>query len=379
MKRIVKMVWTLLIALVVSNVAIAAAPQSPEEAERQIKQLQSELKSLNQWLKETRSEKSTIESQLQDKEQAINGLLRQIEEIRQRLEQGASQIDSLQQQQQSLQLSIQKQNDQIAAQLRAVYRSGEQESLKLLLSGESGVDVNRLVYYNRYFSNARQSLINGYGAEVNELLLVEKSLRSRRAQQAREEERLVQERSALANEQKQRRLILAKLNNDLQIGDKKAAQLKQSQAKLQELLEKLKEALADIPLPQEAVAFSSLKGKLPAPLNRFSVQESDGQVNLGGITLSGREGDNVKAIYHGRVIFSDWLRGFGLLLILDHGDGYMSLYGYNQSLLKDVGEWVNANDQIATVGSSGGRVDSGLFFSIRHNGEPLNPVQWIRG
>lgn len=360
--------------LTVSHVAQSAAPQSPEEAERQIKKLQEDLKSLDTWLKETQSEKSNVEQQLESKEKSINELLKQIKQIQKNLKQSDTQLKELTLQQRKLKLDMRQQNNQIAAQLRAVYRSGEQEGIKFLLDGRSPEETTRMVFYNRYVSQARQSLINGYGVQVDELNLVEKSIRRHRAQQAREQATLAEENKRLKQDQKERRVIIARLSNDLKKGDNKAKSLKRSQQQMETLLKKLREALAKIPEFDGNIAFSSLKGKLKQPLRKLKVSQ---QTNLGGVLLSGTEGESVKAIYHGRVIFSDWLRGFGLVVILDHGEGYMSLYGYNQSVLKEVGEWVNTNDPVATVGTSGGQAEPGLFFSIRHNGSPINPLTWV--
>lgn len=357
----------------------AGAPQTPEEAKQQIQALQKDLKKLNVWLKDVKSERSDVEKQLEGQDKEIQNLLRKIQEIQESLKKGEKQLSSLRVQQRSLQLSIQQQNEQIAAQLRAVYRSGDEESVKLLLNGDDSEDSERLVQYNRYFSNARQSLINGFVNEVSDLNLVEKSIRSHRAQQAREEVLLKEERTRLASQQISRRGLLAKLDKDLAQGDKRSKQLKKDQQNLQEMLKRLEEVLADVQIPDQDVPFSSQRGKLISPLRTLASLPSAGSINLGGVTLRAREGDSVYAIYQGRVVFSDWLRGFGFLLILDHGDGYMSLYGYNQSLLKDVGEWVVANDVVAMVGSSGGRPDPALFFAIRHNGTPLKPLSWVAG
>jgi len=362
------------LGLITANIVWSAEPQSPEEAEQQIKKLQQELQSLNTWLKETQSEKSTIEQQLENKEKSINKLLKQIKTIQKSLKKSDSQLKELTKQQRTLQNDMRQQNDQIAAQLRAVYRSGEQEGIRFLLDGRSPEETTRMVFYNRYASQARQSLINGYSLQVNELDLVEKTMRRYRAQQAREEAKLAEERKHLAKDQKEQRVILVKLSNDLKIGDNKANALKRDQQQLETLLQKLEEALAEMPIFDEDIAFSELKGKLTKPLRKLNVSQ---KMNLGGIVLSADLGDPVKAVYHGRVIFADWLRGFGLVVILDHGEGYMSLYGYNQSLLKEVGEWVNSNDSVATVGNSGGQPIPGLFFSIRHNGSPINPLNWV--
>jgi murein hydrolase activator len=356
----------------------AGEPQTPEEAKQQIQALQKDLKKLNSWLKDIKSERSDVEKQLEGKEKDIQELLKKIQSIQESLKKGEKQLGELRVQQRSLQLSIQQQNEQIAAQLRAVYRSGNEESIKLLLNGDSSEDAERLVQYNRYFSNARQSLINGFVTEVSDLNLVEKSIRSHRAQQAKEETELVAERNRLTSQQADRRDLLTKLDKDLATGDKRAKQLVQDQKNLQDMLQRLEEALADIQIPDQDVPFSSQRGKLISPLKKLSELSTNGSINLGGVTLRAKEGEPIHAIFSGRVVFSDWMRGFGFLLILDHGDGYMSLYGYNQSLLKEVGEWVGANDTVAMAGSTGGRPDTALFFAIRHNGTPLKPLSWVR-
>ncbi|MCZ2723628.1 peptidoglycan DD-metalloendopeptidase family protein [Marinomonas sp. 15G1-11] len=356
----------------------AAEPTSPEEAQQQIELLQKEMKKLRVWLDDVKSQKSNVEKSLENQEKSIQELIEKINKIQLDLKKGDQQLGTLQRQQQELKLSIQKQNEQIAAQLRAVYRSGEQKSIKLLLNGSTPEESMRLVYYNRYFSNARQSLINGFSTEVNELDLVERSIRSQRAQLARNEVELQEERKRLEKEGVKRKRLLAQINADLQQGNKKSERLKQDENQLKELLKKLEEALADIDLLDADINFAELKGELFPPLAKIRVIAETGKVNLGGVSLRASEGEGVKAVYHGRVIFAEWLRGFGFLLILDHGGGYMSLYGYNQSLLKEVGEWVKTSDVIATAGSSGGRSDTSLFFAIRHNGTPLKPLDWIR-
>lgn len=355
----------------------AGEPQTPAEAKQQIQALQKDLQKLNAWLKDLKSERSGVEKQLEGKEKEIQELLKKIQAIQESLKKGEKQLGELRVQQRSLQLSIQQQNEQIAAQLRAVYRSGNEESIKLLLNGDDSEDSERLVQYNRYFSTARQSLINGFINEVSDLNLVERSIRSHRAQQAKEEVELKEERARLVSQQAERRTLLAQLNRDLANGDKRSQQLQKDQKNLQDMLKRLEEALADVQIPDPDVPFASQRGRLVRPLGKISRLPSDGSINLGGVTLKAQEGEPVHAIFQGRVVFSDWMRGFGFLLILDHGDGYMSLYGYNQSLLKDVGEWVGANDVVAMAGSSGGRQDSALFFAIRHNGTPLSPLSWV--
>ncbi len=367
----------LMLMVLLSSVSWAAEPQTPEEARKQIQALQQDLSKLNSWLKDLKSERSSVEQQLESKEQAIQDLSKRILELQKSLEKGAAQLQNLQTQQRSLQQSIQQQYQQIAAQLRAVYRSGSDEGLKFLLDDLPTDEAMRLIHYNRYFSTARQSLINGFAAQADDLNLIEKSIRSQRAQMAQEQSDLEKQQARVKDEQAQRQKLLAKLETDLNSGDQRAQQIKKNQAQMQALLKQLEAALADIRIPDQDTPFAKQKGKLIPPLKVIKPLPDNSQINLGGVTLSAQNGEAVRAVHHGRVVFSDWMRGFGFLLILDHGNGYMSLYGYNQSLLKDVGEWANANEIIATAGSSGGRPETGLFFAIRHNGEPLAPISWL--
>ncbi|MBM6552262.1 murein hydrolase activator EnvC family protein [Marinomonas ostreistagni] len=367
----------LLMMALLSSVSWAAEPQTPEEARAQIEALKDDLKELNGWLEDLKDERSSVEQQLEGKEQVIQDLSKRILELQQSLKQGAAQLEDLQVQQRDLQRSIQQQNAQIAAQLRAVYRSGSEEGLQYLLNDLPADESMRLIHYNRYFSNARQSLINGYAAQASELNLVEKSIRSQRAQMIQEQEELTKQQRRVEQEQAQRKKLLAKIETDLSSGDRKAQQLQKDQAQMQALLKQLEKALADVRIPDQDTPFAAQKGKLIPPLSKIRELSTNAQVNLGGVTLAADTGDAVRAVHHGRVVFADWMRGFGFLIILDHGGGYMSLYGYNQSLLKDVGEWVNANDTIATAGSSGGRAIPALFFAIRHNGEPIAALRWL--
>ena len=194
----------------------------------------------------------------------------------------------------------------------------------------------------------------------------------------KEAEALKQELESLKQEQQQRQKLLVRLDKDLQTSGKRAQQLTENQAQLKSLLERLEQALADIQIPDQDTPFKTQQGKLIRPLANLSVLPDNSQVNLGGVTYAAKEGEQVRSVFHGRVVFADWMRGFGFLVIIDHGEGYMSLYGYNQSLLREVGEWVNANDVIATAGSSGGRTETGLFFALRYNGQPLSPQTWVK-
>ena len=152
---------------------------------------------------------------------------------------------------------------------------------------------------------------------------------------------------------------------------------------LQQLLDAIREAVVNLQVPDNYQPFKAARGTMPWPIggkraNSFGRPRNEGKMRWQGVTIPASEGDSVKAIHHGRVVYADWLRGSGLLMIIDHGEGYMSLYAHNQSLLREVGEWVSAGTPIITVGNSGGQEQSALYFEIRHQGKPTNPTKWCK-
>jgi len=151
---------------------------------------------------------------------------------------------------------------------------------------------------------------------------------------------------------------------------------------LEDLLSSVEEAIADLDLPEATTPIKQLKGKLPWPtqgeiVRNFGSRDTSSGSRWKGVLIRAKEGNEVHAIHYGHVVFADWLRGFGLLLIIDHGNGYMSLYGHNQSIYKQTGDWVASNEVVSSVGNSGGRDNTGLYFEIRRNGKPQNPKSWI--
>jgi len=163
----------------------------------------------------------------------------------------------------------------------------------------------------------------------------------------------------------------------------RVAQLKQDQVQLSGLLEELRQRLSELEAPNSYIPFNDAKGKMVFPAqgrasNRFGASRNSGDMVWRGWLIPAPEGSNVLALHHGRVVYADWLRGQGLLMILDHGEGYFSLYGQNRSLQREVGEWVAPGDVIATVGASGGALEPALYFEIRSAGKPVDPGRWVK-
>ena len=175
---------------------------------------------------------------------------------------------------------------------------------------------------------------------------------------------------------------MTELGNKIKNQENTLSSLEGSRARIENLLKSLGELLADIPgNPSENQPFAAQKGKLPWPakgsfLSKFGQSKNQGDLKWNGVLIKANFGTPVQVISHGRVAFSDWLQGFGFITIIDHSDGYMSLYGNSESLFKQTGDWVSAGDVIATAGDSGGQPQSGVYFEIRSRGKPVNPAKW---
>jgi septal ring factor EnvC (AmiA/AmiB activator) len=272
----------------------------------------------------------------------------------------------------------------LAGQLRAASMIGRQEPIKLLLNQRDPGQTGRVLVYYQYFGRARASqiaAIDAHLAEIDEL----------DAQLAAEEQRLLaleaQQRgevSRLQSARERRGRALVSLEAESKNRAKELERLKDQQGGLEKLVRELRRALERIDkFPTDSKdAFAKLRGKLAWPVAGKLVA-SFGQTRAGGmkwdgVLLAGAQGTPVRAVYHGRVVYADYLAGLGLLAIVDHGDGYLSLYGHNERLFKEVGERVTAGDTIATVGDSGGRSTPALYFEIRKAGKPVDPRPWFK-
>ena len=261
---------------------------------------------------------------------------------------------------------------------------GKQEYIKLLLNQQNPSDVARMVMYYQYFNNSRLQHMKQIDTGIEELKTVKKEIsgKSIRLQELKEE--ISEERKILETSRQQRKDLVAHLTSKLKSKDQVLQSLLRDEQHLKRLLNQLEDELGDVNLDLGDVKkFVSLRGKLPWPTRgkvsaRFGSSRQTGNLKWKGIVIQTQPGDTIQAIAYGRVIFADWLRGFGMLIIVDHGQGYMSLYGHNQQLHKNLGDWVQPGEVIASAGNSGGQNISSLYFEIRHNGVPQNPAKWCR-
>lgn len=374
---------SLLILLCLPVLADANDDIDQAQVEAKLKELEAEISKYKELLQNTQGEKSEIESTLEKNEKGISDLINKIEDVEEELDNSKDKVSSLERRQSELRGAKTEQQYYIEQQIRAAYEIGNQEYLKVLLNQEDPNEMARMLTYYDYFNEARAGQIENYNETLVELDRV--SLELTEEMTVLQENRLALdiERQNLVAAQSERQATLRTLIAQIRSTGSEITKLQEDRDRLEQLLNKLQNSLANIPTPGDATPFSNMRGKLVLPVagkigHRFGHQRNQGKLKWQGVFIDAAGGDPVYAVHYGRVVFSDWLRGFGLLMIISHGEGYMSLYGHNQVLYRETGEWVTAGDVIASVGDSGGQNRTGLYFEIRIDGKPSDPQHWCR-
>jgi len=374
--------WQLLALLLLPTLVTIADASQREEQSVKLKQLRDKITALTWQLRETRGEESQLSRSLRTTERAIDQISRNLRLLEGREAKEQRALKKLESQRSVQQQQLTAQQTRLSQQLRSAYAMGQQGEIKLLLNQEQPASIGRMLVYYEYISRARTREIEEVSQSLAALQKLEHdiSLQLDEINKLKSEQQLKQ--SELNVERQQRKLTLTQLKADILSSNRELANYKANEKQLEQLLRTLDEVLADIP-DLDKRPFAKSKGKLAWPTKgrltaHFGSRRPVGNLKWRGVMIDTKEGSSVRAVSHGRVAFADWLRGFGLLLIIDHGNGYMSLYGHNQSLYKEAGDWVDVGETVATVGDSGGQERSGLYFEIRHNGKPLNPTKWCR-
>ncbi|AWT12348.1 peptidase M23 [Stutzerimonas frequens] len=391
----------------------AAARQQIEAARQDIAELQKLLKQIEQ-------EKSGVQKQLQTTESEMGQLEKQVDSLQQEIDRSEAELERLNEEKTTLEGARLEQQRLIGLQARAAYQNGRQEYLKLLLNQQNPEKFSRTLTYYDYLNKARLEQLDSFNETLRQLANVEADIEAQQNLLAEKKDGLLERRNQLAEVRRERQQTLAKLNSDLSTRERKLQARRQEQAQFERVLKTIEETLArqareaeearqrellaerqrqqqrqagsaapSGPMVSSAGSsfggpFAQAKGKLPWPVDgrlvaRYGTPRGgDARTKWDGVLIGASAGTQVRAVHGGRVVFADWLRGAGLLVILDHGNGYLSLYGHNQSLLRDAGEIVKAGDPIATVGTSGGQETAALYFAIRQQGRPSDPAQWCR-
>jgi len=399
------------------------------QTQQQIEATRQDINELKKVLGQLQQERADVQKDLRGTETQMGTLQKQVDALQEQLKKTETELQRLETEKKKLQSSRIEQQKLIGIQARAAYQSGRQEYLKLLLNQQNPEQFARTLTYYDYLSKARLDQLKAFNDTLRQLADVEKNIQMQQAQLLVQQGTLDEQRSQLEQVRKERQVALAKLNDDYQARDQKLQRRQQDQADLQKVLATIEETLArqareaeearrkallaqqeeerrqreaaaasnTPPPPRKAApevrvstgetfggAFGAARGKLPWPVDgrllaRFGDTRGDERTRWDGVMIGAAAGTAVRAVHGGRVVFADWLRGAGLLVILDHGDGYLSLYGHNQTLLKSAGDVVKAGEAISTVGTSGGQDTPALYFAIRQQGRATDPAQWCRG
>lgn len=353
-----------------------------KQAQVQLKRLKSEISDLQDGLESARSTLTDEQKTLRkiDLDIQANTLeLRKLEPTRQQHE---LELTGLKTEQQKYLQSLDDRRQLLAQQILAAYRLGRESRLKLVLNQDSPAELSRTLAYYDYFSRAQSSRIHELRQVLDTLDQMQEKINIELSALDEVQSKLKVVLDEMTGQRNQRQLIINNLSSQIGTDESRLNELNNNRKDLETLLERLSNVLADIPAdlgtrrgPDE------LKGRMSMPV-KGRVMHAYGQPRSAGLRWHGwlivaKSGSEVRAVAYGRVAYSDWLRGYGLLIIIDHGDGFMSLYANNESLLHEVGDWVEPGTVISTVGSSSLN-DDGLYFEIRKNGKAMDPAVWLK-
>lgn len=395
------------VALTVAAMALLSCAGSYAAEKDDLREVRERLERQRKGLAKTENARGRAADQLRASETAISDASRKLRDLRLAEQKTTGELKHISEDIERLRRNIDMSREQLAKLVRGRYVSGEQTPLKLLLSGEEQGHTMRLLTYRAYVSRAQVSLIQELESDVARMAALESSAQERHSELAALAAEQHTAQAALEAQVVERRTVVARISDDVKTQRKELAATRRDEARLARVVDELNKALRakakaqvktkaepkTVPAPiarndrvpeafVSAKQFTALKGSLRLPVrgelvNRFGTPRQDGGLAAKGVFIRAREGDEVRAVANGEVVYADWLRGFGNLLILDHGAGYMTIYGNNEAVLKRPGEAVRAGDVVATVGATGGNEAPGLYFEMRHLGRPFDPLSWV--
>lgn len=358
-----------------------ALADDADEVRQRLADLAEQIQGIEAQIREDRGQIASIEDELRTLDQTVARQSDSLRSANAAIGEKENELATLESQRSQLRQSLTTQREALGALVRTAYASGRGERLRLLLSQDDPDRITRMLSYYEYLQDARGSQMEQLRGQLSELEAVQRRIRERLTELTDLRRRRADELAALERSRGQRRQVLVSLERAVAERDLEVSELESQREELEAVLKAIEEALADIPVNAGDVPFSSARGGLNWPVSgtvryRFGQQRAGGQRWRGNL-IAAESGADVKVIAGGRVVYSDWLRGHGLLLIVDHGEGYLSLYAHNQTLFADVGEWVSRGQTVAAVGASGGRTETGLYFELRKDGKAVDPKGWF--
>ncbi|PSF08951.1 peptidase M23 [Marinobacter halophilus] len=348
----------------------------------QVEALKKRIDSIDKWLVSAERSRSNLEKQLVATERRISELTRERRSLRVQADQQQQRLTELQKQENQLANTLEQQREGLKKQIRAAWMEGDAPALKILLNEiEPGMIARTMTYYE-YLSRDTVERLEAFQASLRELKAARAAVQASRVELAKTETSLEQRQQQLADTRKEREQTLAALDADIRSRRGERKDLDADRKRLERLLDEVQQAIASIPAPNESRPFKSLRNRLPWPANgrvvsHYGAAYAEGKLRRSGFIMNTQEEAEIKAVHYGRVVFANWLRGFGLITIIDHGDGFLTLYGHSSSLFTAPGDWVAAGETVALAGRTGGTEDPALYFEVRQNGKPVNPRSWL--
>jgi septal ring factor EnvC (AmiA/AmiB activator) len=403
-----------ILAVLLSACLAIPAHAAPDQGKQdELKDLRTRIQSLQDELEQTNEDKSEVTDALKHSERRISDVNRGLRDLEQRQRKLSQTLKQLSGDTQTTETEIADQQRRLAELLREHYIQGGGDALKLMLNGRNPGEVARNIEYYGYIGRARAELIRQHRASLTHLHTLQEKTREQNSDLHQVKQERVAQKKTLEAEKGSRQQVLYKLSEQIRQQRKEIDTLVRDEKRLTRLVEKLARLAAESAKPAKpgkpaksaqqsqtpakpgeivkevvdaslaGLNFRRLKGKLALPvageiLSKFGQNREDGGPAWKGLFIRARQGNDVRSVGSGKVAFADWLRGFGNLLIIDHGEGYLSLYSNNESLYKQPGDPVRAGDVVASVGSTGGQDEPGLYFELRHQGKPFDPLAWVR-
>jgi murein hydrolase activator len=362
---------------------VHAEKTSPDDKTAELESVRNQIEDVKSDLDSAKSESDKLEEELRETELSIGNISLRLKELEEEIQKRRARLDQLNQTIVEHEKALELERAYLARQIRAAFMDGRSDYLKLLLNQEDPARVGRVLAYYDYYNRSRIDSINAIKNKVETINGLSIMLVSETEQLEKLKDRQIERNEQLVAYRESRTGILERLEKDISEKDRQLKSLLEHEQKLSALFNKLDKRDDKITFFEDIAPFSSLKGKLQWPadgrlLNKFGSNRRGESLKWQGVKIGAANGNEVQAVYTGRVIFADWFRNLGLLIIIDHGDGYMTLYGYNQNLLKKPGDWVLGGETIAYVGDTGGQSAPGVYFEIRHRGKAQNPELWCK-
>ncbi|OGT32335.1 MAG: hypothetical protein A2W28_05640 [Gammaproteobacteria bacterium RBG_16_51_14] len=354
------------------------------EKESELESIRYLIKNVQGNIKEAQGESELLQKELKENEIAAADALLILGDIEQQIKTGGNHLLDLGKKKDIYQDSLAREREHLVYQIRSAYKIGRNDYLKLLFNQEDPALVGRVLTYYDYQNRTRVNRMNEIARQLAALDQIEQTIRHEAETLQQLKNRQTEIIDQFNTSRTSRKEIIERLHFYIEEQGLQLSLLQENERELERLLLQLRDEKTDtIEIYEDIPPFNSLKGKLKWPVpgqitKRFGSTKKGGKLRWQGVIVSTDTGTDVHAVGSGKVVFADWFRNLGLLIILDHGDGYMSLYGHNQSLAKNTGDWVLAEEMIASVGDSGGQTLPGLYFEIRKEGTPLDPSLWCQ-